>query len=222
MHVEWFGQSAFALRASGAAVVIDPFGDVSSLAQRGMSFDYPPIEIDGADLVLVTHEHLDHNGVEAVAGEPPILRSTAGRLDSPIGEVVAIASEHDDAAGTSRGPNTIFAFDLDGVRVAHMGDFGQSELRDEQAAQLEGVDLLFIPVGGGPTIDAAQAAAIVSRLRPRWAVPMHYRTPRVSFLDTEEAFVDAIDEVERLEQPAFDTADLRQASDPVAVVPAAP
>lgn len=222
MHVEWFGQSAFALRASGAAVVIDPFGDVSSLAQRGMSFDYPPIEIDGADLVLVTHEHLDHNGVEAVAGEPPILRSTAGRLDSPIGEVVAIASEHDDAAGTSRGPNTIFAFDLDGVRVAHMGDFGQSELRDEQAAQLEGVDLLFIPVGGGPTIDAAQAAAIVRRLRPRWAVPMHYRTPRISFLETADAFLDLMPDVHRLDTPAFDTAELPPADGRLAVLPAVP
>jgi L-ascorbate metabolism protein UlaG (beta-lactamase superfamily) len=222
MHVEWFGQSAFALRTPETTVVIDPFGDVSSLAQRGMSFEYPPIEVDGADLVLVTHEHLDHNGVEAVSGEPAVLRSTAGRLDSPIGEVVAIASEHDEAAGTSRGPNTIFAFELDGLSVAHMGDFGQSELREEQAAHLEGLDLLFLPVGGGPTIDGGQAAEIVRRLRPRWAVPMHYRTPRISFLDTEEAFVDALVEVERLEHPAFETADLRGAGETLVVVPAAP
>jgi L-ascorbate metabolism protein UlaG (beta-lactamase superfamily) len=222
MHVEWFGQSAFALRAGGKTVVIDPFGDVSSLSQRELSWEYPPIELDGADLVLVTHEHLDHNGVEAVPGEPPVLRSTAGRLHSPIGEVVAIASEHDDEAGTRRGPNTIFALELDGLRVAHMGDFGQRELRDEQAARLENLDLLFLPVGGGPTVDAAQAAAIVGRLRPRWAVPMHYRTPRIDFLDTEEAFVEAVGEVERLERSSFETADLREADATVVVVPAAP
>src|SRR5437763_315653 len=80
-----------------------------------------PTEAGGVDRLLVTHEHGDHNGIEAVAGEPVVLRSTAGRLESPIGEVLAIASEHDDAAGTERGPNTIFAFDLDGVRVVHFG-----------------------------------------------------------------------------------------------------
>ena len=43
-----------------------------------MQFDYPPIEAEGVDLLLVTHEHLDHNGVEAIGGEPAMLRSTAG------------------------------------------------------------------------------------------------------------------------------------------------
>ena len=79
-----------------------------------------------ADLLLVTHEHRDHNGVEAIGGDPAILRSTAGTLESPVGEVVGVASEHDEVAGTQRGPNTIFVFTLDGVRVAHFGDFGQT------------------------------------------------------------------------------------------------
>lgn len=78
-----------------------------------------------------------------------MLRSTAGRHESPIGEVLGIASEHDEAAGTERGPNTIFAFELDGIRVAHFGDFGQSALRPEQAAALGNIDLLFLPVGDG-------------------------------------------------------------------------
>ena len=60
---------------------------------------------------------MDHNGVDAIGGDPTILRSTAGKLESPIGEIVAIASEHDEAAGTERGPNTIFVFELDGLRV---------------------------------------------------------------------------------------------------------
>ena len=64
MHVEWHGQSAFTLTAPEATVVIDPFGDMGALAQRGRRFEYPPIEVDEADLVLVTHEHTDHNGVE--------------------------------------------------------------------------------------------------------------------------------------------------------------
>jgi L-ascorbate metabolism protein UlaG (beta-lactamase superfamily) len=222
MQVEWYGQSAFSLSAPEATVFIDPFADMSSLAGRGMKFEYPPIEADDVDLLLITHEHRDHNGVEAVGGDPSVLRSTAGRHESPIGEVVGIASEHDDAAGTERGPNTIFAFELDGIRVAHFGDFGQRALRPEQAAALAGVDLLFLPVGGGPTIGAAQAAAIVRELKPRWVVPMHYRTPRIGFLESEEEFVGLIDRVERCEAASFDTAGLPIGGGPIAVVPAAP
>lgn len=222
MHVEWYGQSAFALTSNGTKVFIDPFADMSGLADRGIEFGYPPIEEDDVDLLLITHEHVDHNGAEAITGEPAILRATAGKLESPIGEVTAVASEHDASAGTERGPNTIFAFDLDGVRVVHFGDFGQRELRPEQAAALEGTELLLLPVGGGPTIGGSAAADIVEALEPRWVVPMHYRTPRIGFLETEEEFVERMPRVERLQGSGFDTAELPEAEGTLAVVPAAP
>jgi L-ascorbate metabolism protein UlaG (beta-lactamase superfamily) len=222
MQVEWYGQSSFRLTGGDFTVFIDPFADMSGLEARGLQFDYPPISGVSADLVLVTHEHGDHNGVEAIGGSPEVLRSTAGRLSSPLGEVVAIASEHDAAAGTERGPNTIFVFSLDGLRVAHLGDFGQSELRDEQADAIGQVDLLFIPVGGGPTIDAAEASAIVDRLAPRWVVPMHYRTPRVNFLESPDPFIESRPRTQRLDGSVFDTSELPAEGGEVVVVPAAP
>jgi L-ascorbate metabolism protein UlaG (beta-lactamase superfamily) len=223
MQVEWYGQSAFRLSSTDTTVAIDPFGDMSGLASaRGMQFDYPPIEGVEAQLLLVTHEHIDHNGVEAVGGDPTILRSTAGKLESPVGEVTAIASEHDESAGTERGPNTIFVFELDGLRVCHFGDFGQTTLREEQAAAIGAVDLLFVPIGGGPTIGAEQATAIIERLSPRWAVPMHYRTPRIGFLDTADAFLAGSTHVERLPEAVFDTDRLLIQDGPLIVVPAAP
>jgi L-ascorbate metabolism protein UlaG (beta-lactamase superfamily) len=223
MQVEWYGQSAFRLAAGDTTVAIDPFGDMSGLASsRGMQFDYPLIEGLDADLLLVTHEHIDHNGVEAIGGDPTVLRSTAGKLESPIGEVTAIASEHDEAAGTERGPNTIFVFDFDGIRVAHFGDFGQKELREEQAAAIGQVDLLIVPVGGGPTIGATGAKAIVERLSPRWVVPMHYRTPKIGFLETADAFLELFPNVERLPEASFDTYSLPATDGPLVVVPAAP
>ncbi len=202
--------------------MIDPFGDLSAMAGRGITWEYPAIEGVTADLLLVTHEHVDHNGVEAIGGEPLLVRSTAGRIESPLGEVTAIASEHDDAAGTERGPNTIFAFALDGLRVCHFGDFGQSELRPEQATAIGEVDLLILPVGDGPTVGALQAHAIVERLRPRWVVPMHYRTKRISFLETADPFLDLCNHVERLSSAGFETAELPARDAPLAVVPAAP
>ena len=222
MQVEWFGQSAFRLSTSAQTVAIDPFGDLSPMTGRGLQFDYPAISGVEAELLLVTHEHFDHNGVEAIGGDPLILRSTAGRLESPVGEVTAIASEHDEAAGTERGPNTIFVFALEDIRCCHFGDFGQRALREEQAEAIGQVDLLMLPVGAGPTIGPDQALQIVQRLHPRWVIPMHYRTPRIGFLEPAEPFLAQLAHVERLQASVFDTAELPVADGPLAVVPAAP
>src|SRR6516225_876489 len=222
MRIDWYGQAAFHLSGRGGSVFVDPIGDVSGLADRGIMFDYPPVVDLNADLVLITHEHGDHNGAETIGGDPAVLRSTAGRLQSPIGEVVAIASEHDEAAGTERGPNTIFVFGLEGIRIAHFGDFGQRALRDEQAAAIGQVDLVFLPVGAGPTIGAGQAATIVERLAPRWVVPMHYRTHRIGFLEPPDAFLARMPHVHRLDETGFDTESLPSGGTPLVVVPAVP
>jgi L-ascorbate metabolism protein UlaG (beta-lactamase superfamily) len=136
--------------------------------------------------------------------------------------VVAVASEHDPQAGTARGPNIIFVLSLDGLRVVHFGDFGQDRLRDEQAEAIGQVDLVMLPVGGGPTIDAAQAKAIADRLQPAWVVPMHYRTPRIGFLDTADEFLELFSDVQRLTDTSFDTAELPDRATPAVIVPAAP
>jgi L-ascorbate metabolism protein UlaG (beta-lactamase superfamily) len=191
VRIRWYGQSAFLLSGE-KSVFIDPFGDLGEAARsRGIEFAYPPVDAE-ADVLLVTHEHGDHNVVEAITGEPVVIRSAAGRHESPIGEVVGIASEHDDVAGTTRGANTIFCFTLDGVRCCHLGDFGQASLRPEQLEAIGDVDVLFVPAGGGPTIGGESAAAVVRAIGPRVVVPMHYRTERVNFLDPPGEFIEAL------------------------------
>jgi L-ascorbate metabolism protein UlaG (beta-lactamase superfamily) len=207
MRIRWYGQGSFLLTGE-QSVFIDPFGSMEGMSARGLQFDYPPIEGVEADVLLVTHEHGDHNAVEVIGGSPVTLRSTAGTLESPLGEVTAIASEHDDVAGTKRGPNTIFVFTLDGLRIAHFGDFGQAELRPEQANAIGDVDVLILPVGSGPTVGGEPAAAIVRRLRPRLVIPMHYRTEAVNFLDPPDEFLEALGA--RVEQAETTEIDVEQ------------
>ena len=224
MHVRWYGQSAFQLITDGGAVFLDPFHlpDAKRVA-GGMRMAYPPLREVHADLLLITHEHFDHNAAEAVGGDPQVIRSTAGTLDSPLGRVTAIASEHDPEAGTVRGPNTIFVLECGGLRVCHCGDFGQAALRPEQRRAVGRVDLLLLPVGGGPTIGADGALELVRQLSPRWVVPMHYRTPALNFLEPADAFLAPFERVHRCVTSSFDTAALPAAAgQPLAVLPAVP
>jgi L-ascorbate metabolism protein UlaG (beta-lactamase superfamily) len=222
MHIEWYGQSAFRLSDGASTVVIDPFLEMAELAKaRGMRWDYPPISAD-ADLLLVTHEHIDHNGVGAIGGDPAVIRSTAGTHESPIGEVVGIASEHDDVAGTARGANVMYVFTFGGLRVAHLGDLGQKALRPEQLAALGQVDLLLVPVGGGPTMGAAAAHRVAVDVGARWIVPHHYRTERIDFLETVDAFAAAAPRLARVDTSSFALEDLPRDEGPLVVVPAAP
>ena len=223
MRIRWYGQSTF-LISGERLVFIDPFGDMDVLAGRGLRFDYPPVEGVEADLLLVTHEHFDHNAVGVIGGSPVILRSTAGTFESPVGEVIAVASEHDEVAGTERGPNTIFRFTLDGLRLSHFGDFGQAELRPEQRKAIGDLDVLLLPVGAGPTVGGESAAAIVRALRPRLVIPMHYRTEAVNFLDPPEEFLAALGaRVERLDESELEAEQLLgTAEDPTVALLAPP
>jgi L-ascorbate metabolism protein UlaG (beta-lactamase superfamily) len=222
MRVRWFGQSAFALSGS-AEVFIDPFGDMSAMAGRGMTWTYPAITGVSAELLLVTHEHRDHNAVDAIEGVKQTIRSSAGTFETPIGLVVGVASEHDDVAGTKRGANVIYVFELDGMRVCHFGDFGQSQLRPKQREAIGRVDLLFVPIGGLATIDGRAAAALVEELAPSLVVPMHYRTPALSFLETADDFLAAVKgEIVTPDRSTFDTDSLRAEGGRLVVVPAPP
>lgn len=220
MQVEWYGQSAFRLSDGERAIVIDPFDPATFAGQR--RWDYPALDGVTADLLLVTHEHRDHNAVHAVGGDPALVRSLAGAHDTPMGDIVGVASEHDEVAGTQRGHNVMYVFSFAGHRVAHLGDLGQRELRPEQAAALGTVDLLFVPVGDGPTIGAEQAMDVAATLSAKVIVPMHYRTQRIDFLEPVDAFVEQARRVTRLDAPSFAVAEVASDETPVVVVPAAP
>jgi L-ascorbate metabolism protein UlaG (beta-lactamase superfamily) len=222
MRLRWFGQSAFLLSGDAGTVMIDPF-DGPLARERGTQWDYPDIEGVEPDLLLITHEHFDHANQDAIGGDPQVIRSTAGSFETPVGDVLAVASEHDASAGTERGPNSIFCFELDGLRVCHMGDFGQSALRDEQRAAIGEPDVLLVPVGGHFTIDAEAAAELVRALDPAVVVPMHYGNPAVGLpLAPVDDFLALMEDRELQRSDGSEVELERPESGATVVVPAAP
>ena len=189
MRLRFYAQSAFHITADdGTRIMIDPY-------TQSERFRYDAT-FDEADIVLVTHEHGDHNNVDAVPGDFQVVRGIGGHSARGM-EFLGIGSYHDQEQGASRGPNTIFVFDVDGVRVAHMGDQG-CELEPDQVAQLRGVNVMLAPVGGGPTLDPDLIWALAEAVQPNVFVPCHFKTPDIDLdIITVDQFVEGKPNVRR-------------------------
>lgn len=166
----WLGQSAFVMETStGLKALLDPIN-------MGEHSNDPAA---GVDVVAVTHEHPDHNAVGLAVGSPTVLRGLAGDDFAKIDQTMAgvrirtVASYHDVAKGEQRGKNAIFVFELPGLKVVHVGDLGQS-LDAQQISEIGPVDVLLIPVSGGPTIDPNTAVEVAGQLSAKVVIPMHY------------------------------------------------
>lgn len=182
LEVEWHGHSCFTLRDSlGRTLVIDPFDETVGYGRLSLR----------ADALLITHPHFDHNYRRAVRprlAETEIVESSGTATVASGLLVTGIPSFHDEEGGQINGPNTMFAFVMGGLRCLHMGDFGQKSLTPYQRKLIGPVDVLFIPVGGVTTIDAARAKDIVKELNPSWVFPMHYGNIRFYRLDPLSKF----------------------------------
>jgi L-ascorbate metabolism protein UlaG (beta-lactamase superfamily) len=175
MKVKWYGHAAFLITSDlGAKIITDPYEP----GAFGGAIAYGPIP-DQADIVLVSHDHADHNFVQGLKGKPQVIKGTGSHKVKNL-EFKGFAAYHDGRKGSERGQNTIFCFSVDGVRICHLGDLGHVP-SDPEAKQIGPVDLLLIPVGGVYTIDPAQATQTAQKLSPKIVIPMHYKTPRCGF-----------------------------------------
>ena len=189
MKLTWHGQSCFTLETAQGTLVFDPYEDhyIPGLSPLSLS----------ADQVLCTHGHKDHSAAHLVK----LTGST------PTFTVEGLDTFHDPEQGRLRGPNRMYLVSTEGMRLLHVGDLG-CRPSDEQMAQLHGVDVLLVPVGGHYTIDAAQAQALTEEIQPRIVVPMHYRSDTFSYevLATVEDFLALRHDVVRYDTDTLEVA----------------
>jgi L-ascorbate metabolism protein UlaG (beta-lactamase superfamily) len=144
----------------------------------GGGINYSPIK-ETADVVVVSHDHSDHSNVSAVQGKPEVVKDSGTKTAKGI-QFKGIASYHDAARGEQRGPNTIFCFNVDGLKLCHLGDLGHV-LSPGQVNEIGAVDILFVPVGEPYTIGASVASRVCEQLKPKVVIPMHFKTPRCAY-----------------------------------------
>ena len=194
MKLTWYGHACFLIETAEGSVVFDPYqpGSVPGLT-------LPPLT---ADAVVCSHGHRDHGYAEGV--------TLSGR--EPGFALQSIPCFHDDRHGALRGENRIAVLEAE----AHLGDLGHA-LSSEQLALLGRIDVLLVPVGGFYTIGPEEAAKLVKTLRPRLAIPMHYRGEGFGFdvIGPVQDFTECFEQVQCLDSNVLDPAD---AAAPVVVL----
>ena len=170
MVITWYGQSCFKIQSGDLVIVVDPFTKEIGLTPPRFR----------ADLALVTHQHNDHNNLESLTGDPFAITGP-GEYEVKGAYIHGIQTFHDNHNGKERGLNTIYLVEVEGIRLLHMGDYGEEIADDSRFLEEIGeVDILLVPVGGIYTIDGRNAARLTKDVEPRFVIPMHYKLPGLS------------------------------------------
>ena len=169
LQIRWHGHACFEI-TNDITLVTDP--------HDGKSIGIPAPSVSG-DIILVSHDHYDHNSVKSVEHETSkVITDHQKRSISDI-EIEGIPSFHDEDHGAKRGKNIIYKFKIDDIHFCHLGDLGH-DLTDDVVDKIGDVDILFIPVGGTFTVDAKKAWNVIKTVKPKITVPMHYKVGGLS------------------------------------------
>ena len=165
MEIYWLGHSCFQLRGKNVTLITDPFSP-----QLGHSLGKI-----SAPIVTISHNHPGHNYAGGVDGHPQVVRGP-GEYEISDVLITGVASYHDNKHGQELGRNTIYIIHMDDLVICHLGDLGHV-LQEEQLEEVADADMLLVPIGGQHTINATQAAEVISQVEPHIVIPMHYSPP---------------------------------------------
>jgi L-ascorbate metabolism protein UlaG (beta-lactamase superfamily) len=169
--IQYFGHNFFLITSSkGTRIVTDPLGP-------GW---YPNPNVVG-DVVTVGKEQFNHNAVWIVRGNPVILRGLknygAGwnTISTTVKDTLIYnVPIHQNSEFIEGIHGSAFVFDLGALCIAHLGDLSQ-KLNEQQIKAFGKVDVAMTPIGGRRTMDPDLAREVLAQLKPKIAIPMHYR-----------------------------------------------
>lgn len=200
IKIRWIGQACFLITTSdGTKILLDPMEAKDYRFPKGTS----------ADIVTVSHNHFDHNQVNLVSGDPKVFYGCNPNTDeiNLINtkvkgiQIYTVPSFHDPG---HHGNNALFVFEVDGIRIAHLGDLGTT-LTEKQIKDIGRIDILMIPVGGKYTIAGEDADEVIDQLHVQgYVIPMHFKTEAFDILPyTAEDFTDGKDNVTKISGNSF-------------------
>lgn len=183
MKLKWYGHAAFRITSSdGLSIITDPYNP------DGVG--YPPIT-EEADMVIISSDDDDaHCRFDLIPGDPVVVnalevaQSGGDRTVQGITITAIQAMEIENHPLHAPGQNGMYRFEVDGISIAHMGDVG-NPLSEAQTTFFKDVDILLALTGDIFTIALDELKRVIDAAKPRFVVPMHFRTltykPRNTF-----------------------------------------
>jgi L-ascorbate 6-phosphate lactonase len=200
LAIYWLCQAGFAFKSSkGRIVYIDPY--LSDVVERVVGFKrmmaspISPAEVV-ADLVVCTHEHLDHMDTDAL---PVIAQNPSTHFAGPIdciklfeeqgipaerrhllqeGQAIAIDDMTIRGVYADHGtlsPNALgVVLDFEGIRVYHTGDTAYRPEQFRPAIEMRPDVLLPCINGVFGNMDAREAAQLTLLAAPSLVFPTHF------------------------------------------------
>jgi L-ascorbate metabolism protein UlaG (beta-lactamase superfamily) len=164
MVITYLGGECFKITQGDLTIALNPPSKNSSL--KAPKF--------GSDIVLVSLNHEDFNGAEQMSfcDREPFVISGPGEYEVKGVSVRGFASETE--YGGEKGINTIYSIALEGMDLVFLGALGSNALPQAAKAELDEIDVLFLPVGGEGVLGHADAYRLAVQLEPKIVIPMHY------------------------------------------------
>lgn len=178
MEIIWYGHACFRLKDRLTTVITDPYDKTLGL----------PLPRPKADIVTISHDVPHHNHTEGLKGEFKVIK---GPGEYEIGGIfitgIHLATPKKNTAEVTQ--NNIYVIYIEDIAVCHLGDLSQVPTQN-QVEDLGSIEVLMVPVGGQNTLNAAQAAEVISLIEPYIVIPMHYHLPDLTVkLDPVDKFL---------------------------------
>lgn len=153
--------------AEGESVVVDP----TSMPRIDV------VDINPA-AIISTHAHDDHVSIKFNESyDCPKILYTEDDINTRDFHIYTIPSSHADDKILDDATNYIAVFEVDGLRIAHMGDIGQTSLTEEQIAAIGEIDIAFMQFENSysdMSLDNAKGFTLIEQLNPKIIIPTHY------------------------------------------------
>lgn len=186
MNIQYYGDFCFKISTKPAGRATEDIIIWTDPLQKGSGLRSPQGQVD---LIFLSHEQED---IKDTIKEGTVVFDAPGEYAAKGVAALGFPTYRDREEGRERGQNTVYIFESEDIHICYLGALGH-DLSPELLDKLNGVDVLFIPVGDSDTMDAKLAAELVRKIEPNIVIPMHYKIPGLTLsLETEKAFCDAI------------------------------
>lgn len=187
MIIQYYGDFCFKISTKPAGRATEDIIIWTDPLQKGSGLRSPQGQVD-----IVFLSHGKNAETKDVLKKETIVFDAPGEYAAKGISSLGFPTYSDTSGGTERGQNTIFIFESEDIHICYLGALGH-DITPELLDKLNGVDILFIPVGGSDTLGAKTAAELARKIEPKIIIPMHYTIPGLTLsLETEQAFCDAI------------------------------